>query len=213
MNLLSLLALLVLLAAPQTTPAELPPGHPPMPALPPGHPPMPTTPALPPGHPPMDPAAAPSAPAPDAPPARPEDVASIEAIVAAWYDAISGPAGAERDWTRFRSLFLPEARLVTTRPGSDGAVPVALTLADYERANRVYFERGGYFEREAGRRAERFGRIAQVLSTYESRRRADDAEPYSRGKNAFQLIHDGERWWIASVAWDHERPAEGVVVE
>ena len=41
------------------------------------------------------------------------DVASPEAIVAAAYDVISGPAG-PRDWDRFRSLFGEGARLIPT---------------------------------------------------------------------------------------------------
>ena len=45
------------------------------------------------------------------PPARLEDVASVEAILAATYEVISGPAG-PRDWDRFRSLFVPGARLI-----------------------------------------------------------------------------------------------------
>ncbi|MCL7961140.1 MAG: hypothetical protein M8861_13185, partial [marine benthic group bacterium] len=40
-----------------------------------------------------------------------EDVESANAIIAAVYDVISGPAGAERDWDRMRSLFLPGAQL------------------------------------------------------------------------------------------------------
>src|SRR5688572_18845337 len=38
------------------------------------------------------------------PAANPADVASIDAIVAALYDVISGPAGKKRDWDRMRSL-------------------------------------------------------------------------------------------------------------
>src|ERR1700676_3890566 len=38
------------------------------------------------------------------PPAKPDDVKSVESLLAALYDVISGPAG-ERDWNRFRSLF------------------------------------------------------------------------------------------------------------
>ena len=41
------------------------------------------------------------------PAANPKDVGSLDAIVAAVYDVISGPAG-DRDWNRFRSLFVPE---------------------------------------------------------------------------------------------------------
>src|SRR5437879_8820432 len=46
--------------------------------------------------------------------ADPSDVESIEAIVAAAYDVISGPAGKKRDWKRERSLFISGARLVPT---------------------------------------------------------------------------------------------------
>src|SRR5260370_42583723 len=47
------------------------------------------------------------------PAANPTDVASIDSIVAALYDVISGPPGA-RNWDRFRSLFIPGARLIPT---------------------------------------------------------------------------------------------------
>ena len=43
-------------------------------------------------------------------PADPRDVESIDAIIAAAYDVISGPAGQKRDWNRERSLFYPGAR-------------------------------------------------------------------------------------------------------
>ncbi len=41
------------------------------------------------------------------PTAKPSDVESVDAILKALYDVISGPAGQKRDWDRFRSLFLP----------------------------------------------------------------------------------------------------------
>ena len=58
----------------------------------------------------------------EAPPpaANPTDVESVDAIVAAVYDVISGPAGQARDWDRWRSLFLPEARLIATGRTPDG---------------------------------------------------------------------------------------------
>ncbi|HUQ82696.1 MAG TPA: hypothetical protein VM076_16215, partial [Gemmatimonadaceae bacterium] len=43
-------------------------------------------------------------PATSAPPANPADVKSIDAILTALYDVISGPAGQPRNWDRFRSL-------------------------------------------------------------------------------------------------------------
>ena len=63
-------------------------------------------------------AAAPHAPPPsqpvlfNGPAAAEKDVASIDAIMAALYDVISGPAGQARDWNRLRSLFVPTARMM-----------------------------------------------------------------------------------------------------
>src|SRR5690349_17676023 len=65
-------------------------------------------------------AAAPAA----VPAANPKDVESIDAIMAALYGVISGPAG-ERDWNRFRSLFLPEARMGAVRKTPEGKFAAA----------------------------------------------------------------------------------------
>src|SRR5438874_2498775 len=46
--------------------------------------------------------------------ADPRDVESIDAIIAAAYHVISGPAGQKRDWNRERSLFYPGARIMPT---------------------------------------------------------------------------------------------------
>src|SRR5580658_7280184 len=46
---------------------------------------------------------------------NPSDVDTVEHLVAALYDVISGPAGKPRDWDRFRSLFLPDGRLGVIR--------------------------------------------------------------------------------------------------
>src|ERR1043165_2967002 len=48
------------------------------------------------------------------PAADPKDVATMDSIVAALYDVISGPGGQKRNWDRFRSLFVPGARLIPT---------------------------------------------------------------------------------------------------
>src|SRR5438045_9639212 len=46
--------------------------------------------------------------------AEPRDVEPIDAIIAAAYHVISGPAGQKRDWNRERSLFCPGARIMPT---------------------------------------------------------------------------------------------------
>src|SRR5512137_2639171 len=69
---------------------------------------------------PASPSATPAAPSATPAAARPNDVDSIEHIIGAVYDVISGPAGTPRDWDRFRSLFYPGARLIPTRRDDKG---------------------------------------------------------------------------------------------
>src|SRR5262245_52222834 len=147
------------------------------------------------------PAASPTA---TAPAANPADVATMDAIVAALYNVISGPAGA-RDWNRFRSLFAPGARLIANGVRPDGeVVSRVMSPDDYAGRNGPFFEKNGFFEREISRRTERFGMIAHVFSTYESRHAADDTKPFARGINSIQLLNDGKRWWIVTVFWQGE---------
>lgn len=139
------------------------------------------------------------------PPANPADVESLDAIIAALYDVISGPVGAQRDWNRMRSLFVPGGRLVPTGPRSGGGVGLRLyEVNDYVALSGAYLERVGFQEREIARRTERFGHIAHVFSTYEGTLASEGS--VIRGINSIQLLHDGARWWILSVYWEAERP-------
>jgi hypothetical protein len=153
-----------------------------------------------------------AAPAPQAatpqPAAKPADVASPDAILAATYDVISGPAGQQRDWDRFRSLFVPGARLIPVVPkktgtGSDTRI---ITPDDYAKFADTYFQKNGFAEREISQKAERYGNIMQIFSTYESRHDAKDAQPFARGINSFQLFYDGTRWWVVTIYWLEETP-------
>jgi hypothetical protein len=149
------------------------------------------------------------------------DVESIDAIIAASYDVISGPVGKKRDWDRERSLFYPGARLIPTAtvPGKNdvdlaagrvrpngGLAPQVLDVEGYIARVEPLFAKEGFYETEVARRTEQFGRIAHVWSTYESRRDPSDPQPFMRGVNSFQLFNDGNRWWILSVYWQHESP-------
>jgi hypothetical protein len=138
--------------------------------------------------------------------AAPADVASIDAIVTALYDTISGPSGKERDWNRFRSLFIPSARMIPTglRPNGESGVRV-LSIENYIASAEPYLIQNGFFEREIARRVNRFGNVAQVFSTYDSRHKADDPEPFSRGINSIQLLFERGRWWVVTIFWDAER--------
>jgi hypothetical protein len=139
------------------------------------------------------------------------DVESIDAIITAAYDVISGPAGKKRDWNRERSLFYPGARLIPTAsvPGRNDVdlEPQILDVEGYIARAEPLLEKAGFYEKEIARRTEQFGRIAQVWSTYESRLDLNDPEPFMRGINSIQLFNDGRRWWILSIYWQHETAA------
>lgn len=143
------------------------------------------------------------------PAAKPADVASPKAILAAAYDAISGPATQERDWDRLRSLFLPGARLIQSAPDQDGKyTTTVLSLDDFIADATPYFKQGDFYERESTSHSDRYGNIMQVFSTYESLR-AKNGKPFARGINSFQLLYKDNRWWIVTIFWqeeDHDFP-------
>ncbi|MBT8397101.1 MAG: hypothetical protein HKO65_16030 [Gemmatimonadetes bacterium] len=141
------------------------------------------------------------------PAADPADVESVDAIIAAVYDVISGPAGQARDWDRWRSLFLPEARLIAVAQAPDGAGNHrVMTPDDYVQLSGAFLEENGFFESEIGRTQEDFGPVVHLFSAYQSKRTLEDAEPFARGINSFQLWNDGSRWWVLTVFWTSERP-------
>ena len=142
------------------------------------------------------------------------DTHSIDAIVHALYETISGPAGADRDWNRFRSLLFPGARLVRTFIAADGTPgALAMDARAYESDTAEYFSQEPFYETEVGRRIERFGNIAHVFSVYEARHASTDARAFKRGINSVQLFNDGLRWWVVSVLWDNEREDDPIPAE
>lgn len=145
---------------------------------------------------------------PAIPVARPVDVSSMDAVMKAVYSVISGAKGQKRDWDRMRSLFVPGARLISVHAGKDGGASEArvMSVEDYIRRAEPLMEKDGFFERESHRTVERYGDIAQVFSTYESRHAEADAKPFQRGINSFQLLFDGHRWWVVTIYWQGERP-------
>jgi len=137
--------------------------------------------------------------------ARAGDVESVDGIIAALYDVISGPAGKPRDWDRMRSLFAPEGRLMAVGARADASYVLrAMSVEDYIARNSKAFATVGFFEREMARTGETFGQIVHVFSTYESRHADSDAKPFQRGINSIQLYHDGKRWWIVNLLWRAE---------
>ena len=132
------------------------------------------------------------------------DVETIDSIISALYENISGPAG-PRNWEREFHLFAPGAHLMPTRPREDGSHSIEiLDREGYISSRTPFFASNDFYEWEVSRREERFGNIAHVWSAYEGSR-TPGGEVILRGVNSIQLYHDGDRWWVVSMLWDNER--------
>lgn len=132
--------------------------------------------------------------------ARPGDVSSIDAIIDAYYEVVSGPAGEAADAARDRSLHHPDAWVAIAGTDASGrSVVNVMSLADYHGENAPRQE--GFFEWETDRETRRSGNMVHVWSSYASAR-TPDGEPFMRGVNSITLFHDGTRWWIMGWMFD-----------
>ncbi|NNF38707.1 MAG: hypothetical protein HKN71_08565 [Gemmatimonadetes bacterium] len=136
--------------------------------------------------------------------ARPEDVTTIDGIIAAFYEVVSGPAGGRVDVERDRSLHHPDAWVAIAAGSSEGPARVRVTdLAGYHGDNAPRAQ--PFWEWETGRVVRRSGDMVHVWSEYASAR-SPDGEPFDRGVNSITLYHDGTRWWI--MGWMFDADAE-----
>ena len=150
----------------------------------------------------------------NAPPAatpRAADVETIDGIMRAFYEVVSGGVGEPRQWDRDRTLWLPGARLIPTSEDSTGT-PHATVLdhAGFIERSDEFLIREGFTEREIHRVTRQFGDIAHVFSTYEWKTAAGET---GRGVNSLELFNDGRRWWIAGAIWDQETPQDPIPPE
>ena len=146
-------------------------------------------------------------------PANPADVASADAIITALYDANTVMVDRKQGADRFRSLFVPGARLMPTFRPPNGKAGIRIeTVDDYVQGASSGPPRHGFSEREIARTSQAFGNILQAFSTYETHRDSTDAHPV-HGINSIQLFNDGTRWWVVGVLWDNERPDKQIPAE
>lgn len=145
---------------------------------------------------------------------RLEDVSSVDGIVAAFYDVVSGPAGRPRQWARDRTLYIPEVKFVSIEyRGTDGKPHASvMNHQAYVESADAGMVRDGFFEREIHRVTQTFGSITHVFSTYEARQSAG-GPVIARGINSIELFYDGARWWIAAAQWEDETPAHPIPKE
>ena len=147
-------------------------------------------------------------PAPLPPAAPPGDYSadgkSMDSVLAALYDTISGPAGQHRDWARLHALFVPDAQMIAIGHTPTGEIRVQhFTVDEYVSRATPILEKEGFYETEIARHVDAFRNLTQVFSTYESRH-ARDQQPFQRGINSIQLLNDGHRWWVVNIYWEQE---------
>jgi hypothetical protein len=143
---------------------------------------------------------------------RPEDVATIDGVVKAFYEVISGGVGQARQWGRDKTLYAPGVRFTSMTVGADGK-PRATIMnhSEYVDSSDEYLVKAGFVEHEIGRVTRRFGNIAHVFSAYVFT--TADRKSKGRGINSIELYWDGARWWISAVSWDGERPGNQIPKE
>jgi hypothetical protein len=140
-----------------------------------------------------------------------EGTGSPQACVHALYEVISGPPEKPRDWARFRALCRPDARfLLATRQADGTPFTQSFDVDAFVAEGTREFAQRGLWERELVGQTERFGRVAHVFSSYESRLDSADAPVVARGVNSIQLVEEPDGVWrIAHLMWDRatgERP-------
>ncbi len=131
------------------------------------------------------------------PAARPGDVSSPEALVAALHASVSGPAG-PIDWNRFRSLFLPAAHVTTLRTDAQGIRRIeASSLEDLITLAGPKREKVSWYEIILVSHIQKFHNIAVTIDSADGRR-SPDSPAIERAVTTCEMLYDGKRWWIAS---------------
>lgn len=145
---------------------------------------------------------------PEWPTANPADVATVEDIVHAFYSAISAPAGGKLDQSRLRSLFVPGGHIVSSVPANSSRAADVRILSpeEYAAISDAHTVTSGFFDSNPANQVEKFGAMAHVYSTFESRSHLEDPKPMARGIKSFELLNSANRWYILEVYWDWERP-------
>ncbi|MCV9928456.1 hypothetical protein OIU83_12375 [Flavobacterium sp. LS1R49] len=134
-----------------------------------------------------------------------EDVATINGIIKATYEAVSGEAGEKRQWERDLSLHDPNAIYSFPAENTDGKIQqTTMSLKDFHKETDTMVAKTAFYENEINREVRVFGNIAHVWSTYETRL-AKNGPVARRGINSIQLYYNEGRWWIISWTFDKEK--------
>jgi hypothetical protein len=142
-----------------------------------------------------------------APPTACPPTATLDQLITAIDEAVSGPA--DKDRTCFRDVLLPDARLIPVSKQLDGTIaPRILSVDGWIDAVRKRGS-GVFYERQIKVKSEVYGPIAHLWSTYEVRP-TPDGKAEVRGINSIQAVFDGARWRVIEITWHAETPSDPV---
>lgn len=129
-------------------------------------------------------------------------MSSIENIVGAVLESISGEKDIARDWDRFRNLFLPTAQINAVFYKSDSAWMKTHTVDEFVQMAGTWYEDNGFEEYLYKNEIDTFRNIANVFQSYGAK--LQGGPEIERGINSFQLVYLQDRWWIVNLIWDSE---------
>ncbi|WP_407484191.1 hypothetical protein [Elizabethkingia meningoseptica] len=132
-----------------------------------------------------------------------KDVQSIDTIIKASYEVVSGEKGAKRQWERDLFLHHPKAIYSFTDRTNPKHNQVTMTIGEFHKETDDMIIQTAFFETEINREVRTFGNIAHVWSTYETQLEKD-GPVVRRGINSIQLFFENNRWYIISWIFDKE---------
>ncbi|EAZ82001.1 hypothetical protein [Algoriphagus machipongonensis] len=137
-----------------------------------------------------------------------KDVKSIDAIINAYYDVVSGSSS--EPWEFERDKYIHSENAVITRLDENGKAESRTLEAEYIPIGLSPKE--NFYEKELKRIVSKYGNIAQVWSAFEIRT-DPETESNIRGLNSVQLHFENGRWWIDSWTCEMESEKSSVVTE
>tara|TARA_R110001583_G_scaffold72374_5_gene202667 strand:- start:587 stop:1099 length:513 start_codon:yes stop_codon:yes gene_type:complete len=137
-----------------------------------------------------------------------EDVKSVDAIINAYYDVVSGSSS--EPWEFERDKYIHSKNAVITRLDENGKAESHTLEAEYIPIGLSPKE--DFYEKELKRIISKYGNMAQVWSAFEIRT-DPKTESNIRGLNSIQLHHENGRWWIDSWTCEMESDKKTLVID
>ena len=136
------------------------------------------------------------------------DVKTIDDIITAYYDVVSGSSN--EPWEFDRDKYIHSENAFITRLDENGKANTHSLESEY--IPMALSPKVDFYEKELKRKVSRYGNIAQVWSAFEIRSDSN-IESDIRGLNSIQLHYENGRWWIDSWTCEMESDENTLVAD